>query len=98
MDISKHNADFLSHLGRVMEDPEFVSFFNNYFDDWDNVISAVMLMKAYNALRKKFPKHDYKESVEDLRLLMKQGEFRQLLAQNMLDFMDTNHSNIKRLK
>ena len=85
-----HRNDFLNTVGDIMDDPTFKAFFECYFNDWDDCIAAVMLLKAYQSIDKhtNLPKED---KVELLRQQMKNSEFRQRLAEGMTDFMN-NHT------
>lgn len=39
---------FLDKLGSIMEDPDFRSFFNEYFQDWGDAKVVLMIMYTYN--------------------------------------------------
>lgn len=91
-----HRNDFLNTVGDIMDDPTFKAFFECYFNDWDDCIAAVMLLKAYQSIDKhtNLPKED---KVELLRQQMKNSEFRQQLAKGMTDFMN-NHTRSTKSK
>jgi len=40
------------HLANVMEHPEFRSFYNKYFQDWDMARTIIMFMKIYESIEK----------------------------------------------
>lgn len=82
--------DFLNTVGDIMDDPTFKAFFEYYFNDWDDCIAAVMLLKAYQSIDK-HTNLSKEEKVELLRQQMKNSEFRQQLAKGMTDFMN-NHT------
>lgn len=88
--VSTLRNDFLKSVGDIMDDPIFKAFFECYFNDWDDCIAAVMLLKAYQSIDKhtNLPKED---KVKLLRQQMKNVEFRQQLAKGMTDFMN-NHT------
>ena len=86
--------DFLKSMCDVMNENMFSEFFENYFNDWDDIIATIMLMKAYQAMCKKFENLDYDERLHYIRNLMKNSDFRHKLANNMIHFME-NNSNIK---
>lgn len=89
--------DFLTKVGMLMEDDLFREFVDKHFQDWDDVVSAVMLIKAYQMLAKKFPDRNYSDNVQTLREYMKVSEFRGLLAQSMIDFMNGHRHQLKEL-
>ena len=89
----RSNKDFLQCVGDVMDDDVFKEFFETYFNNWDDVISAVMLMKAYQSLNKQCPDMSNHELVEALRNYMKNHEFRHNLANGMVSFMRDHKSN-----
>jgi len=87
--------DFLKSMCDIMnEQNTFSQFFEEYFNDWDDIIASIMLMKAYQAMCKKFTNLDYDEKLHYIKNLMKNSEFRQKLAHSMILFME-NNSNIK---
>ena len=88
-------GDFLSHVGEIMEDEVFRSFFDRYFNDWDDVAAAVMLMKAYKFLTKTRDASKA-DNVNALRRCMKDPEFRHSLANGMCEFMNKHASKIAR--
>ena len=85
-----HRNDFLNTVGDIMDDPTFKAFFECYFNDWDDCIAAVMLLKAYQSIDK-HTDLSKEDKVELLRQQMKNSEFRQQLAKGMTDFMN-NHT------
>lgn len=95
-DITNHvsmgynNRDFLNSVGDIMDDPAFKAFFECYFNDWDDCVAAVMLMKAYQSIDK-HTNLSKEEKIGLLRQQMRNSEFRQKLAQGMTDFMN-NHT------
>ena len=85
----KMQRDFLETVADVMEDTVFRDFFDYYFNDWDEVVATVMLMKAYQQLSDDAPSEVSKEQkVDFLRKCMRDGKFRQQLASGMVRFMD----------
>ena len=85
-----HHKDFLNTVGDIMDDPTFKAFFECYFNDWDDCIAAIMLLKAYQSIDK-HTNLSKEDKVELLRQQMKNSEFRQQLAKGMTDFMN-NHT------
>ena len=81
--------DFLEAVGDVMEDSVFKEFFDTYFNDWDEIVATVMLLKAYQQLSEDAPTGVTKEQkVAFLRKCMRDGKFREQLASGMVRFMD----------
>ena len=85
--IQSRNRDFLNTIGDIMEDETFKDFFNTYFNEWDECVAAVMMMKAYQTLSAQNPTASPHEKVEALRSYMKNAEFRHKLANGMFTFM-----------
>lgn len=92
MDAMVPTSDFLSHVGEIMDDDVFRTFFDRYFNDWDDVVAAVMLMKAYQFLSKTRDASKT-DSVNALRRCMKDPDFRRRLANGMCEFMNKHASN-----
>jgi 2C-methyl-D-erythritol 2,4-cyclodiphosphate synthase len=89
------HRDFLSHVGDIMEDETFRTFFKKYFDDWDDVVSAVMLMKTYYILSEKNKGLRKDVKVEALREYMRDSDFRHNLANSMCEFMNVKKNNVR---
>lgn len=87
MSIQPRNRDFLNTIGDIMEDETFKEFFNTYFNDWDECVAAVMMMKAYQTLTIQNPSASSHEKVEALRACMKNGDLRHRLVNGMFTFM-----------
>lgn len=87
MSLSK--TDFITSVADVMEDSTFRDFFDTYFNDWDEIVATIMLLKAYQQLSKNAHEGVTKEEkIEFLRGCMKNSDFRQRLASGMINFMD----------
>ena len=86
--------DFLKSVGKVMEEPVFREFFDDYFDDWDDVVASVMFLKAYQSLSKKSGDLCMESKVKIIRESMKNVEFRHNIASGMLSFMNTHARSI----
>lgn len=93
-DVSTHHNDFLKSVGDIMDDPTFKAFFECYFNDWDDCIAAVMLLKAYQSIDK-HTDLSKEDKVELLRQQMKNSEFRQQLAKGMTAFMNNHTQSTK---
>lgn len=48
MRVIRRENPFLDKLGSIMEDPDFRSFFNEYFKDWGDAKAVLMIMYTYN--------------------------------------------------
>jgi len=46
--------DFLKDLTSLMENEEFINFFNKYMNDWTSVKSSIMYMKLYDEFKEKY--------------------------------------------
>ena len=90
--IQPKNKDFLNTIGEIMDDVTFKDFFDTYFNDWDECIAAVMMMKAYQTLSVQNPDASSHEKVEVLRSYMKNAEFRHRLANSMFTFMKQHNT------
>lgn len=91
--IEPNHKDFLNTVGEIMEDDTFKDFFNAYFNDWDDCVAAVMMMKAYQTLSLQNPDASSREKVKVLRTYMKNAEFRHKLANGMFTFMKQHHND-----
>ena len=92
--LKTHSNDFLNTVGDIMNDPTFKAFFEYYFNDWDDCIAAIMLLKAYQSIDK-HTNLSKEEKVDLLRQQMKNSEFRQQLAKGMTDFMNNHNRSTK---
>lgn len=87
--MSLHKRDFLNSVADVIEDSTFKDFFDVYFNDWDEIVATIMLLKAYQQLSKNAHEDVTKEEkIAFLRECMRDADFRQRLASGMIDFMD----------
>ena len=66
--------DFLQSMCSIMNEKVFSEFFENYFNDWDDIIASIMLMKAYQAMCKKYTELNSDERLEYIRNLMKNSD------------------------
>ena len=48
------NNPFYNDLGKIMENPEFKSFFDKYFSDKHEIKSTVLYMKLYREIQIKY--------------------------------------------
>ena len=54
------NDDFMKKLSVIMEDSEFRNFFNEYFNNWDDIKAILMIMKMYQLIKYKHNKPEEK--------------------------------------
>jgi hypothetical protein len=46
--------DFIKDLTSLMENEEFINFFNKYMNDWTSVKSSIMYIKLYDEFKEKY--------------------------------------------
>ena len=95
-ELNEEPSDFMEKLGKIMSDSHFKKFFKDYFNDWTDVKTAVMLMKTYAFLDEEYQERtghhmDPKELVEVLRKMMKDSECRQLIVREMSEYTEEKH-------
>lgn len=90
---------FFNSLANVMENPEFMNIFNNYFDSWDNIELFVMFAKVYNSITKQFPEMLRYEKIALVKRLVDNSNTRKILCQEIKNFRNKNNKqkNIKLL-
>jgi len=84
--------DFMGKLGKVMSDPKFKVFFGEYFQDWSNVKTAIMLMKTYSFIEEEYYKRtglkmESEEVINILKKMISDKECRHLIVEEMGSFM-----------
>lgn len=83
--IYKEN-EFMRTLTNVMEDPEFLSIFNKYFDCWDNIEIFTMFAKVYNSITQKMPELNGYEKIAIVKKIIDTSETRQIVCQEIKKF------------
>lgn len=94
--ITKNRRDFLNSVADVMEDDTFRDFFDTHFNDWDDCVAAIMMMKAYQGISMRNPTAEPRDIVKVLRECMKDADFRHQLANSMCSFMDQQLTAVKK--
>jgi hypothetical protein len=84
--------DFMSKLGKLMNDPNFKQFFVEYFKDWTDVKTAIMLMKTYAFIDDEYYKNTGKkmapeEVINILKKMIQDKDCRQFLVEEMSEFI-----------
>ena len=87
------NTNFMGKMAKIMSNPEFKSFFTEYFSDWSDVRAAIMLMKTYAFIDEEYTKQmgeklNSEEILEVIKKMMMQSECRKLIVEEMNNFMD----------
>ena len=95
--VQPKNKDFLNTIGEIMEDATFKDFFDMYFNDWDECVAAVMMMKGYQTLSLQNPDASSQEKIKVLRTYMKNADFRHMLANSMFTFMKQHNTSTQHL-
>lgn len=95
------NNRFFQFIDVMMNDPKMRSFFDEFFSDWDDIKTTIMIMKAYQVIDikiKELETESSKSITVDMRRKMMIGiikemiadsECRQELVKNMNQFMGT---------
>lgn len=100
----KYTTPFLVHLAEIMDDSKFRSFFDSYFNEWDECKAVLMMMKTYQFLDRKFhitenKKLEKEEFIKILEEGFSNSEFRQYVIKSMNNFIDEeNQPQVKFLK
>ncbi len=100
---------FFQFIDVIMNDEKLRGFIDEFFSDWDDVKTTILIMKTYQVVDTELKRLEengkYKINIEDRRKLMigliKQmmtnSECRQELVRNMNVFMGTEHLNCRKL-
>jgi hypothetical protein len=73
-------------LDNVMENPEFMKLFTNYFDSWDNIELFVMFAKVYDSITKQFPEMIGYEKIALVKKLVDNSKTRRIICQEIKQF------------
>ena len=93
----KKPSNFLLELSNLMNNHEFRTFFDSYFENWDDVKTVVMFMKTYemidNEYSRKFGcKIEPTKMSKILKEMMSKSDYRRMIVGKMMHFMkDVNH-------
>ncbi len=100
---------FFQFIDIIMTDEKLRGFIDEFFGDWDDVKTTILIMKTYQVIDielKRLEDNDkYKINSDERRKLMiglikemmTNSECRQELVRNMNVFMGTEHLNCRRL-
>jgi hypothetical protein len=77
---------FFKSLANVMENPEFMKLFTNYFDSWDNIELFVMFAKVYDSITKQFPEMTGYEKIALVKRLVDNSKTRRIICQEIKQF------------
>ena len=91
-------SNFLLELSHLMNNSEFRTFFDKYFNDWDEIKAVLMFMKTYQ-----FIDHEYKKyfnispTPEKMSIILKDmmnnNECRNVLVKSMDNFINNDNNN-----
>jgi hypothetical protein len=88
---------FFKSLANVMENPEFMKLFTNYFDSWDNIELFVMFAKVYDSITKQFPEMTGYEKIALVKKLVDNSKTRRIMCQEIKQFRkSTDIINMKK--
>ena len=93
----KKPSNFLLELSNLMNNHEFRTFFDSYFENWDDVKTVVMFMKTYEMIDKEYTrkfnqKIEPKKMSKILKEMMIKGDYRRMIVGKMMHFMnDVGH-------
>ena len=77
---------FFKSLANIMENPEFIKIFTQYFDSWDNIELFVMFAKVYNSITQQFPNMTGYEKIVLVKKLTDNSKTRSLMCQEIHRF------------
>ena len=93
----KKPSNFLLELSNLMNNHEFRTFFDSYFENWDDVKTVVMFMKTYEMIDKEYTRK-FNQKIEPktmskiLKEMMIKGDYRRMIVGKMIHFMsDVGH-------
>lgn len=75
--------EFMRTLTNVMENPEFIKIFDEYFNNWDNIELFVLFSKVYHSITKQFPKLNGYEKISIVKKLIDDSNTRRLVCQQI---------------
>ena len=82
---------FMRSLTNIMENPEFSSMFEQYFDTWDNIEIFVLFAKVYHSITKQCPEMNGYEKISLVKKIMDNSKTRQLVCQEIRNFSNVKH-------
>ena len=99
------NNKFFQFIDIMMNDPNMREFFDEFFGDWDEIKTTIMVMKAYQVIDHKIKQLEYetkqimspvirrKMMIGIIKEMLTTSECRQELVNNMNEFMGNKHLN-----
>ena len=89
----KKPSNFLLELSNLMNNVEFRSFFDSYFENWDDIKTVIMFMKTYemidNEYYRKFGcKIEPSKMSKILKEMMSKSDYRSMIVNKMVYFMN----------
>ena len=99
------NNKFFQFIDIMMNDPKMRNFFDEFFSDWDEIKTTIMVMKAYQIIDNKMRELEYntkkimlldtrrKMMIGIMKEMLTNSYCRQELVKNMNDFMGNSHLN-----
>jgi hypothetical protein len=100
---------FFQFIDIIMNDEKLRGFIDEFFDDWDDVKTSILVMKTYQIIDLELKRIEnignYKINMDNRRKLMiglikemmTDSECRQELVRNMNVFMGMDHLNCRRI-
>ena len=99
------NNKFFQFIDIMMNDPKMREFFDEFFSDWDEIKTTIMVMKAYQVIDHKIKQLEFetkqvmspvirrKMMIGIIKEMLTTSECRQELVNNMNEFMGNRHLN-----
>ena len=99
------NNKFFQFIDIMMNDPKMRDFFDEFFSDWDEIKTTIMVMKAYQVIDHKIKQLEFetkqvmlpvirrKMMIGIIKEMLTTSECRQELVNNMNEFMGNRHLN-----
>ena len=100
---------FFQFIDIIMNDEKLRGFIDEFFDDWDDIKTSILVMKTYQIIDLELKRIEnignYKINMDNRRKLMiglikemmTDSECRQELVRNMNVFMGMDHLNCRRI-
>jgi len=99
--IKKTCPRFFVKMGEIMSDPEFRKFFDENFNNWNDVKTVIMFMKTYQFIENEYTVKtgEIMKSSEIavlIREMFSNKEYRRFIVDNMSNFIEDKpcHSSI----
>jgi hypothetical protein len=102
---SLSNNKFFQFIDIMMNEPKMREFFDEFFSEWDEIKTTIMVMKAYQVIDVKFKQIELetknsfspvirrKMMIGIIKEMLTTSECRQELVKNMNEFMGNSHLN-----